>query len=298
MSMRPVHLALAAHLGALVFGLVGILIMLPNPQLWADDPNAVEVFDFSIAHAGSIHILFGAATMFLLGATTIGLARTAIFFAVSVSFSLTSELLGTGTGWPFGNYAYTDYLGWKVLDHVPFSIPLSWFYVGFACYLVSRQLVASFSVDRQSLWTLAGAVWLLTVWDLVLDPAMAHESLPIKFWRWSESGPYFGMPVKNFIGWSITGLLYMGVSRLLWRTELTPRSYGVGVPLLIYVANMVFAMFLSASVDLWIPVLLAVALGVVPAMAALGGDDRRPRRMPRRMPEAPQMVWPASISRG
>lgn len=295
MSMRPTTLALAAHLGALVFGLIGILIMLPNPELWQDDPNAVKVFNFSIEHAGSIHIIFGAAAMFLFGVASIGLARTAIFFVISCSFSLTSELLGTGTGWPFGNYAYTDYLGWKVLDHVPFSIPLSWFYVGFACYLVARQFVAGLGVTRQSLWTLAGAVWLLTVWDLVLDPAMAHESLRIKFWEWSETGPYFGMPIKNFIGWSITGLLYMGVSRLLWRKELEPGSFKVGVPLVIYLANMVFAMALSASVDLWIPVLLAIVLGVAPALSILREDDG-PRR--RRMPSAPRMVWPASISRG
>ena len=295
MSMRPTRIALAAHLGALVFGLIGILIMLPNPELWRDDPNAVRVFNFSIEHAGSIHIVLGALTMFLFGMATIGLAKTAVFFVVSCSFSLTSELLGTGTGWPFGNYAYTDYLGWKVLDHVPFSIPLSWFYVGFACYLVGRELVHRLGLSHQSLWTLAAGVWLLTVWDLVLDPAMAHESLPIKFWEWSETGPYFGMPIKNFIGWSVTGLLYMSASRLLWREELRPRSFSVGVPLLIYVANTVFAMALSASVDLWIPVLLAIVLGVVPAMSVLGGDGP-PRR--RRMPSAPQMVWPASISRG
>ena len=298
LGYRPSHLALLAHLGALVFGLVGILIMLPHPELWADDPNAVRVFNFSIEHAGSIHILFGAAAMFAFGAASIGLGRTAVFFVVSCSFSLTSELLGTGTGWPFGNYAYTDYLGWKVLGHVPFSIPLSWFYVGFACYLVARQFVAGLGVSRQSLWTLAGAVWLLTVWDLVLDPAMAHDSLRIKFWEWSETGPYFGMPVKNFIGWSITGLLYMGVSRLVWRSELKPGSFKVGVPLIIYLANMVFAMALSASVGLWIPIVLAIALGVVPALSILGGDDRRPRRGPGRAPAAPQLVWPASISRG
>ena len=156
------------------------------------------------------------------------------------------------------------------------------------------EIAEVFGVSRQSLWTLAGAVWLLTVWDLVLDPAMAHESLTIKFWEWSETGPYFGMPIKNFVGWSITGLLYMGVSRLLWREELKPSSFRVGVPLVVYLANMVFAMALSASVDLWIPVLLAIALGVAPALSVLRGDDRRSRRAPR----APQLVRPASISRG
>ena len=293
-TTRPAWIAFAAHLGALTFGLVGILIMLPNPELWNDDPRAVDVFNFSIEYAGSIHIVLGAVTMFLFGIATIGWKKTAVFFGVSVPLSLTSELLGTGTGWPFGNYAYTDFLGWKVLDHVPYSIPLSWFYIGFAVYLLARQIVARLGIGRVSFWTLFGGVWLLTVWDLVLDPAMAHESLRIQFWVWSQEGPYFGMPIKNFIGWSVTGLIYMGISRLIWREEVEPRQFTATLPLLVYLANMAFAMILSASVDLWIPVMLAVVLGIVPALIVLRTGEVRPRRRARQ----PQLVWPASIVRG
>ena len=62
-SWIPIAL-LAGHLGALAFGLIGLLIMLPNPDLWAHDPRAVRVFDWSMDNAGATHILFGAATMF------------------------------------------------------------------------------------------------------------------------------------------------------------------------------------------------------------------------------------------
>ena len=293
-STRPAWIAFAAHLGALIFGLVGILIMLPNPELWNDDPNAVRVFDFSIEYAGSIHIVLGAVTMVLFGVATIGWRKTAIFFGVSVPLSLTSELLGTGTGWPFGNYAYTDFLGWKVLGHVPYSIPLSWFYIGFACYLLARQIVHRLGIGHVTFWTLFGGVWLLTVWDLVLDPAMAHEALTIQFWVWFQEGPYFGMPIKNFIGWSVTGLLYMGLSRLIWRDEVEPDEFTSGIPLVVYLANMAFAMILSASVDLWIPVFLAIVLGVAPALIVL----RRGAVRPRRRTQQPRVVWPASIVRG
>ena len=57
------------------------------------------------------------------------------------------------------------------------------------------------------------------VWDLVLDPAMAHETLPVTFWVWNQTGPYFGMPVQNFVGWAGTALLFMGLSRWLWRID-------------------------------------------------------------------------------
>jgi putative membrane protein len=111
--------------------------------------------------------------------------------------------------------------------------------------------------------------WFLTVWDLVLDPAMAHESLLIKFWVWDESGPYFGMPVKNFIGWSLTGLVFMGVSRLIWRSDVDTKSISMRMPFAIYGVNLLFAMVLSAGVGLWIPVMLSIVLGLIPAVMAL-----------------------------
>jgi len=258
-----------AHLGALIFGLVGILVMLPHPELWSGDPNAVRVFDFSMKYAGATHILLGAATMLVVGLFVLGWRKTAIFAVVSTSLSLTSELVGTGTGWPFGNYAYTDFLGYKVLGRVPYSIPLSWFYMGLASYLLGSLLAARLRLQRRSLWSIILGVWFLTVWDLVLDPAMAHHSLRIQFWVWDQTGPYFGMPIKNFIGWSLTGLVFMVISRALWREDAVITARELAIPLGIYIANLVFAMVLSAGVGLWIPIILAAVLGMVPALAAV-----------------------------
>jgi putative membrane protein len=264
----------AAHLAALVFGLVGLLIMLPNPDLWASDPRAVKVFDFSMTYAGSLHIILGAATMFAAGALSLGWRRTATFAAIAAGLSLASELIGTGTGWPFGNYEYTSFLGHKVLDRVPFTIPLSWFYMGLASYLLGRLLASRIGGSHQTLWTLFLGAWFLTVWDLVLDPAMAHESLRVRFWIWDETGPYFGMPVKNFVGWSVTGLLFMLISRALWRREVAPELVPARMSLAIYVVNMAFAMVLSAGVGLWLPIVVAAVLGLLPAMFVASTEPR------------------------
>ncbi|MDQ4044013.1 MAG: carotenoid biosynthesis protein, partial [Chloroflexota bacterium] len=217
---RPLQIAnalLIGHLAALVFGLAGMLIAIPNPELWADSEVGLRVYDFGMRYAGSLHIIFGAAAMFFWGIAAIGFRRTAIFFAAAVPISLTSELLGTSTGEPFGNYAYTNFLGYKVLDHVPFSIPLSWFYVGFATYMIGHMLATQWSLRPRAIYAVIFGAWLLTVWDLVLDPAMAHESLSVRFWVWDETGPYFGMPTQNFIGWALTAVVFMTVARLLWR---------------------------------------------------------------------------------
>lgn len=264
-AIKIVAVATLAHLSALFFGIIGILYVIPNLDQFAGNARAMEVYNWSIENAGATHIIFGAIAMFLFGMFSIGFAKTAIFFVASFVISLTSELLGTSTGWPFGNYAYTDYLGYKVLDHVPFSIPLSWFYIGFACYLLACVIVEWLELKHQGFWRVALGVWFLTVWDLVLDPAMAHADVVPQFWTWSETGPYFGMPIKNFIGWSVTGLVYMAVSRILWREELKASTIPPLFPMIIFVANMAFAMAISLGVGLWIPVVLALILGVLPA---------------------------------
>jgi carotene biosynthesis associated membrane protein len=267
-GMKVVWALFVAHLAALVFGLLGILVALPNPHLWADSRWGADAFSFGMTYGGSLHIILGAATLLAFGGVTIGWRRTLTFFAVTVVLSLASELIGTRTGWPFGNYEYTSGLGYKVLGRVPFTIPLSWFYVGFASYLLANVVAARWTGMARAALAVVGGAYLLTVWDLVLDPAMAHESLAIQFWVWFETGPYFGMPLKNFAGWTTTALLFMGLSRALWRRDISPRSYGTLLPFVVYVVNMFFAMALSLSVGLWGPVVIAVVMGLIPAALA------------------------------
>ncbi|MGI9254605.1 MAG: carotenoid biosynthesis protein [Thermomicrobiales bacterium] len=268
--MKLAKIFLAGHIAALAFGLMGLLFVIPNLARFASDPSAMKVYAMGMKGGGATHMIFGALAMFAFGWAVVGRGKTTVFFLVSFGLSLTSELVGTGTGFPFGNYSYTDFLGRKVMDRVPFTIPLSWFYLGFAAYLLGR-LIATRIRGNQTFWTIAIGVWLLTAWDLVLDPAMADPGMSVKFWEWHVSGPYYGMPVQNLLGWSATGLLYMGISRLIWREEVdpVPLARHAWFPYAVYVANMVFAMALSLSAGLWPPVVLAIVAGVIPAALAL-----------------------------
>lgn len=103
-----------AHVAALGFGLCGLLVVLPKVQTWAANTAAVPVLNFGMQYAGLVHIVFGAITMLATGMRCLGARRTALFFVVSVVVSLSYELLGTSTGWPFGAYSYTSGLGVRV----------------------------------------------------------------------------------------------------------------------------------------------------------------------------------------
>ncbi|MCM8748057.1 carotenoid biosynthesis protein [Thermomicrobiaceae bacterium CFH 74404] len=270
--------ALAAHLATMAFGLAGLTIAMRRPDLWSHSQVAADVYAFGTRYAGAVQIILAAVAVLAFGIAKLGLRRTAIFFGCATTLSLASELIGTGTGWPFGNYSYTSGLGYKILDRVPFTIPLSWFYMGLASYLIGIELFRALKGRLGVAVRLLAGVWLLVVWDLVLDPAMAHETLSARFWVWHETGPYHGMPLQNFAGWAFTALAFMGLSRLLWRSDpaLTGRPL---FPVVVYQANLAFAVVLCASVGLWSAIALGLAAGGLPALVPLiGARERRTSR--------------------
>lgn len=257
-----------AHLVSMAFGLFGLVVFPRVPgflENLAQSPQAMTIYEFGMSKGGALYIVLGAIAVAIYGVQTLGAKRLAQFLVPAFVLSLFSELLGTSTGFPFGVYSYTELLGWKVADKVPVVIPMSWFYMGLVCYLLAR---AAFSEARGLLATvgplLLGA-WLLTAWDLVLDPAMAVADP--KFWVWGQSGPFFGMPLQNFAGWFGTGVLFMSVARWLWKaTPAVPSRSQLTIPMVIYVGNIVFASIMSIGAGLYIPVVLGVILGFLPVV--------------------------------
>src|SRR5437870_3167852 len=85
---------------------------------------------------------------------------------IGATASLAAELVGTGTGWPFGSYTYGDALGSKVLERVPIAIPLSWFSLGLTSYLLARIVLARLGRATTGPAALVLGVWIFVVWDL------------------------------------------------------------------------------------------------------------------------------------
>lgn len=265
------RICLTAHVVSTLFGLAGLLLVLPNPELVANlPPIGMDIFTWSMAGGGVSYILFGAVTLALYAYRTLGLGTMLAFMIPSVFLSLSSELLGTSTGFPFGHYQYLSGLGYKIAGLVPFTIPLSWFYMGITCYLLARtglKLTMGSSWVRQ-LGALALGSILLTAWDLVLDPAMSQAPFP--FWQFQEVGEFFGMPYRNLVGWMGTGFVFMSVGAFLWRrTPIILSRSQLTVPLIVYLTNFLFGAAITV-VELdsrfLFPTALSVLFGVIPAI--------------------------------
>lgn len=261
---------LAAHVLALALGMFGLLSAVPNSAQFAGNPYALDFYSWAIVNTGTVDIWTGTLAMLAFGIATIGVRRTIFFFLAATMISATAELTGTKTGWPFGGYEYTGFLGLKLADRVPYTVPLSWFYMGFASFLLASKIVQQSRLKNETLWSIVLGAWLLMAWDLVLDPAMASDKMTaMHFWIWKEHGPYFGMPLRNLAGWLGTGLVFIAAGRFAWMRPIDALRMPAWLPFGVYATNVMWAMALSLSVGLWPTALAAVALSLLPAALAL-----------------------------
>lgn len=223
-----------------------------HPENLPPSGLALRFYTISFGFFAQVHILLAFAALATVLVARTGLRWLPALLGVYV-LSFTSEHVGTGYGIPFGGYEYTGLLGTRVGSRVPALIPLSWFLMALPSWLIAR---AAFP-RRLALAIPVGALGLV-LWDLALDPAMSFLT---PYWRWEDSGPYYGMPWLNLVGWFVTGVALMAV------LALSHRRAGFGsLPL-----NWMVAFY---GVILALPLgMLAVAgewLGVGVTLAAVG----------------------------
>jgi putative membrane protein len=106
------------------------------------------------------------------------------------------------TGFPFGNYHYTEIMG-PFLGHVPVSVMPAYCVMGYASWSLARLLLARTEMTADAAFRFgvpALAALLMVMWDLSMDPLRATIE---GRWVWLDGGPHFGVPVANFFGWAL-----------------------------------------------------------------------------------------------
>lgn len=269
--------SLVAHAVSNIISVVafGTFLVEPYPA-WLSQPQYLSTLQFGLTWGGQLTVLIGAIAGFTWLATRIGVRTTTVAFAVIFVLTLGAELSGTHFGFPFGQYAYSDRLGYKILDLVPFNIPTSWFYMLVGCLAICARLLPAKNDELSKWWwSLCGGL-ALTAWDVLLDPAM------VKTYHWIWNVPdlsgesafirfigepiFFGMPITNWLGWLLTGIL---VSRAMlaiipptqWARDVAPYRF----PLVLYGLNGLLPLAICLRQDM----LPAAALGSLVMFAPL-----------------------------
>ena len=128
----------------------------------------------------------------------IGWTNLGVFFALAFAISWSYESLSIATGFPFGNYHYTEALGWK-LGTVPLLIMPAYFGVCYISWHIARTLTDALDPVRSFGWPVViVAAFVMVMWDLSMDPSRATVN---QIWIWHDGGAYFGVPFVNFAGW-------------------------------------------------------------------------------------------------
>jgi uncharacterized membrane protein len=215
-SGSPEGLALAAFLAFTLLALLGYGLFGVQPERLPEVQVLRDFWRISFGFFAQVHILLGGAVLGILLVRKAGFRWVPALLAVYL-VSFLSEFAGTGYGVPFGRYEYTTLLGAKLGGRVPWVIPLSWFLMVIPSYALARRTFP----EPGRPWTRIGfAAVILVLWDLALDPAMSYQA-PY-YWRWIDTGPYYGMPWINLAGWLGTGFVLMAAVERMGGTTWVP----------------------------------------------------------------------------
>ncbi len=152
------------------------------------------------------------------GVLLYGLGKMFLFVGAISVISWSYETLSIFTGFPFGNYDYTDLLLPK-LGLVPVLIMPAYFSMGYLSWIIASILLDKRDSSAKGPDVLLLPIissFIMVMWDICMDP---YNSTITKYWIWKEGGAYFGVPFMNYLGWYLCVITFYLVFALVIRAD-------------------------------------------------------------------------------
>lgn len=102
------------------------------------------------------------------------------------------EVIGVNTGILFGEYTYSEALGFKVLN-TPLMIGVNWILLSFSIFSVSNFFL------KKKWPTILLASVLMVLMDVLIEPV----AISLDFWSWAA----VDIPLQNYVMWFIVSLI-------------------------------------------------------------------------------------------
>lgn len=269
------------HLALIAFATAAMVTILAGEfPVWMQGPYTATVYRLGWKYSGQIYILLGTFAVLMHSAPRFGWGKALTLFVVASGVALLSELGGTNVGFPFGPYHYTEMLGYRIANDVPYPIPISWYYMLYCCLaFCGRILVTDDSQKTKWTWALVAGAF-LTAWDVPMEVQMTNVQPPHWVWDLDKFAPwvpgwlsdpiFYGMPLSNWIGWYITGVV---VSRLMLAivppTKWRETTAAFAFPLVLYATNGIMPIATVARHGYWWAVIFGVLAMGAPLCLAL-----------------------------
>ena len=210
----------------------------------------------------------------------IGKQRTVIFFLLAWITAFVCEFSSTRTGIPFGWYFYTGSTRGQelYLSNVPFTDSLSFSFLLFTSYCLALvfRLPAHGNEpgttrrDNQTIRTsmpvLSLTVLFFVLSDVVIDPVALRGDRWFlgKIYYYPAPGIHFGVPIANYLGWAVVGLVAFGLYQ--WIDRRLPdsaREVNITGTLVLGCALYYGILGLNLAVTFWIGETLIGASGLL-----------------------------------
>jgi len=171
----------------------------------AEGDRFFGILDAFDRHADAIWMFLAGAVLFVELAKCWGARSTLIHFVVIGIITGALETIGVLTGFPFGDYEYTNRYGFRLAGILPFAIPVAWFVVVGAGLAITERL----SRGRKGPVAKAGVVAVLAVLtDINLEPVAWKVR---GYWHWYTGSEWADKanqipsypPIENYISWAV-----------------------------------------------------------------------------------------------
>jgi len=147
---------------------------------------------------------------------TLSAPRALLFVLLASGTGAVMEYIGLRDGVFFGGHyiyksqatfytvPYDVILYWSVFIYTGYSITNSFFY-----WLKKKRPTVKTGAFLLLLFTILLDGLIVVALDLFMDPIAVKSG----DWTWLEGGPYFGIPIGNFLGWFFVVVFAMGIFR-------------------------------------------------------------------------------------
>ncbi|MDQ3159111.1 MAG: carotenoid biosynthesis protein [bacterium] len=176
-----------------------------------------------------------------------GMAKGPLILLILGLFALVVEGVSIKTGLPYGDFEYGSSIGFKLFGLVPWP-------VAFAYPPILIGAFWSASKITKGMWRVPLTALFALIVDVVIDPALTKMGI----WVWESPGQFYGVPLLNFAGWLITGVVGAMILNYLWGEAEVKRGMVASA-----FAIVLFWSGINLGLQQWIPGIIGMVVGIL-----------------------------------
>jgi bisanhydrobacterioruberin hydratase len=181
----------------------------------------------------------------------IGKKWGSIIILILCIYAVMFESIAIKTHFPYGEFHYGTYIGYKLFDRVPIMIGFAWSHMILGAYYLAIRIVRG----KVYLGLIIATILLVLV-DMVLDPGAVASG----YWYFTGPSFLYNVPLSNFLGWVVSGIFG---NIILWKllnksnTDYSEQSN----------KYIMFSLFMTlvywTTIVFWYQLYISVLLGII-----------------------------------